>query len=220
MFSLGLPIPGEVLFGSRACRELEAELKALPFARKIARDLLEKRREKLHATICNSLAIGEELPTFDEAFRRELTRMGPVRVELRGLFSGSVNVGRLYLRVYPERRDGMNVFRHIQRMLGRRETDLYVLTSHMMPMLRSPSQSGRASDVDGSSTTTLRLDTAEGRTAAHRPGVGAPETGLPERLWRPFWTWSRKCSSQAQKGRQGATQSRSMMSWTACHYKI
>jgi hypothetical protein len=36
-------------------------------------------------------------------------------------------VGRLYLRVYPERRDGANVFHQIQRTLDRRETDLYVV---------------------------------------------------------------------------------------------
>lgn len=41
--------------------------------------------------------------------------------------AGNVNVGRLYLRVYPECRDGDNVLRRIQCVLGRRETDLYVV---------------------------------------------------------------------------------------------
>lgn len=127
VFSLGLPVAAEALFGSGAYRELERELRALPFARKIAWDLLDKRRDKLHATICNSLAVGDGPPDFDEGLRRELARIGPVAVELRGLFSGNVNVGRLYLRVYPERRGGENVFRRIQRLLGRRETDLYVV---------------------------------------------------------------------------------------------
>lgn len=127
VFSLGLPIPGEALFRSSAYRQLEKGLSDLPFAHKIAWRLLEQRREKLHATICNSLAIGDEPPTFDEGFRRELAGIGPVQVELRGLFSGNVNVGRLYLRVYPERRGGVNVLRYIQRMLGRNETDLYLV---------------------------------------------------------------------------------------------
>jgi hypothetical protein len=59
--------------------------------------------------------------------RQELACLGPIHVELRGLFSGSVNRGRLYLRAYPESRKGENVFRHIQRSLGHRETDLYVV---------------------------------------------------------------------------------------------
>ena len=69
----------------------------------------------------------EGAPTFDDPTAPRLACIGPVQVELRGLFSGNVNVGRLYFRVYPERRDGMNVFRQIQRMLGRPETDLYVV---------------------------------------------------------------------------------------------
>jgi hypothetical protein len=59
--------------------------------------------------------------------RQELARIGPVHVALRGLFSGNVNRGRLYLRAYPESREGENVFRRIQRSLGCRETDLYVV---------------------------------------------------------------------------------------------
>lgn len=62
--------------------------------------------------------------------------LGPIDVELRGLFSGTINTGRLHLRVYPERRDGENLFRRMQRILGRRETDLYLvglynLTDHL-----------------------------------------------------------------------------------------
>jgi hypothetical protein len=48
------------------------------------------------------------------------------------LFSGNVNRGRLYLRAYPESRRGENVFRQIQRSLGCRETDLYVVGLYNM----------------------------------------------------------------------------------------
>jgi hypothetical protein len=43
-----------------------------------------------------------------------------------------VNRGRLYLRAYPESRNGENVFRQIQRSLGGRETDLYVVGLYNM----------------------------------------------------------------------------------------
>jgi hypothetical protein len=126
VFSLVLPVPGMALIGSEAYRELNGELRSTPFGRKIAWDLLDRRQDKVHATICGSLSIGEP-PVLDAGQRRELAALGPISVEFRGLFSGNVNVGRLYLRAYPESREGQNVFRQIQRIMGRRETDLYVV---------------------------------------------------------------------------------------------
>jgi hypothetical protein len=128
VLSLALPVSDDALRRSDAFLALEREIQASPFAAKIAWSLLDRRRDKLHATICNGLAVGDEpAPVLDATQRRELSRLGPIGVELRGLFSGNLNVGRLYLRAYPERRDGINLFRHIQRLLGRRETDLYVV---------------------------------------------------------------------------------------------
>lgn len=97
---------------------LEPELKAAPFAGKIAWDVVERRRGKLHATLCGAS------PAIDRA---ALANIGPLTLELRGLFSGSVNHGRLYLRVYPEKRDGENQLTRVQRLAGRRETGLYLV---------------------------------------------------------------------------------------------
>lgn len=97
---------------------LEAELRAAPFSGKIAWDVVERRRGKLHATLCGSPSALD---------RAALAKIGPVTLELRGLFSGNVNHGRLYLRVYPEKRDGENQLRRVQRLAGRRETDLYLV---------------------------------------------------------------------------------------------
>jgi hypothetical protein len=126
IFSLVLPIPGQALRRSAAYRALKSEVAASPFARKIAWTILKQRQDKLHATICGSLSVGET-PVLDAAARQELARLGPVEVELRGLFSGNVNLGRLYLRAYPERRDGFNMFQRIQKLLGRPETDIFVV---------------------------------------------------------------------------------------------
>jgi hypothetical protein len=127
VWSLVAPVTAEALVASPAFRELEAELESAPFARKIAWDMLPRRRDKLHATICGSLRAGEAAPSITDEQRRALAGLGPIEVELRGLFSGNVNVGRLYLRAYPEKRQGENVFRRLQRLLGRKETDLYVV---------------------------------------------------------------------------------------------
>lgn len=125
--SLVLPVPDDLLQQSAAYRELDAELRAAPFAGKIAWDLLPRRRTKLHATVCGSLAIGADAPSFDIRQRSTLAEVGTFSVELRGLFSGNGYVGRLYLRLYPEKRQDENVLKKIQRALGRRETDLYVV---------------------------------------------------------------------------------------------
>jgi hypothetical protein len=100
---------------------LEAELRATPFAGKIAWDVVSRRRGKLHATLCGGWV------ELDGAQRAALAAIGPIGVELRGLFSGAFNHGRLYLRVYPEKRNGENLFSQVQRVLGRRETGLYLV---------------------------------------------------------------------------------------------
>jgi hypothetical protein len=127
-FSLVLDVAHDILAQSSAYRALDADLRASRFTGKIAWDMAARRRDKLHATICGGLGIGTP-PTITGAMRAALAAIGPLTVELRGLFAGNVNIGRLYLRVYPERRDG-NTLQHVQRALGRRETDLYLVGVH------------------------------------------------------------------------------------------
>lgn len=126
VYSLALPVSAEELLSSPAFLELEEELRSATFARKISWSTFDARRDKLHATICSSLSSGEP-PLIDARTREGLSRIGPLGVVLRGLFSGSLNVGRLYVRVYPERRTGGNVIHEIQRLCGRPTTDLYVV---------------------------------------------------------------------------------------------
>jgi hypothetical protein len=127
IFSLVLPVPGEALRLSPAYGELTRELEASPFARKIAWNLLDRREKRLHATLCGALAVGEKPPLLDPDQRRALAGLGPLNVELRGLFSGNINLGRLYLRAYPERRNGINMFQRVQEVLDRPKTDLYLV---------------------------------------------------------------------------------------------
>ena len=118
--SVVLPVPAGALEASPAYRALDAALRTAPFAGKIAWDLLPRRRDRLHATLCG---LGDA-PAPDPG---SLAGLGPLRVALRGLFSGTVNVGRLYLKVYPERRGGANAAHAIQAALGRPASDLYLV---------------------------------------------------------------------------------------------
>ncbi|AOO82561.1 hypothetical protein [Bosea vaviloviae] len=112
--------------GSAAFLALEAEIKAAPFAAKIAWDILPRRKDRLHATVCGSLGTGAE-PTIADETRRALRAIPPFAVELRGLFSGNVNRGRLYLAAYPEKRDGMNMLQAVQQAFGRSPGDLWLV---------------------------------------------------------------------------------------------
>ena len=125
VLSLVLPVDDAALRASPDFLALEGELKASPFASKIAWDILPKRRDRLHATVCGSLGIGEApiAPARRDAFRR----IEPFTVELRGLFSGNVNRGRLYLATYPEKRDGTNMLQAVQAALGRPPGDLWLV---------------------------------------------------------------------------------------------
>lgn len=119
--SLVIPIDAEALAASASFQAMEAELRAAPFAGQIAWDLLPRRAARLHATLCGSLG-----PLTAEQIQR-LESLPPFRVVLRGLFSGNVNLGRLYLRLYPQRRDGKNPIDAIQAAMGRPAGDLYLV---------------------------------------------------------------------------------------------
>jgi hypothetical protein len=124
--SLVLPVPPTTYEGD-GYLALQDELRAAPFAPKIAWHILETRRSRLHATLCGALANGERLQGLTAEQRDRLAGLGPLSVELRGLFSGKLNLGRLYLKVYPECRAGRNAIALIQQAMGARLTDPYLV---------------------------------------------------------------------------------------------
>jgi hypothetical protein len=126
VYSLVLPVADEALRTSPAFLALEAELKAAPFAGKIAWAILPKRRDRLHATVCGSLSLAAP-PAITTETHEALRRIEPFRIELRGLFSGNVNRGRLYLPVYPEMRPGRNMLQEVQAAFGRAPGDLWLV---------------------------------------------------------------------------------------------
>ncbi|MGX5736173.1 hypothetical protein [Bosea thiooxidans] len=126
VFSLVLPVEDEALRASPAFLALEDELKASPFAGKIAWEILPKRRDRLHATVCGSLGLGAP-PAIPPQTREALSQIEPFAVELRGLFSGNVNRGRLYLAAYPEKRGDRNMLQAVQAAFGRTPGDLWLV---------------------------------------------------------------------------------------------
>ncbi len=58
--SLVLRVPQACLAAAPAHAALERDLRAAPFAHKIAWDVAARRADRLHATLCGSLAVGPE----------------------------------------------------------------------------------------------------------------------------------------------------------------
>ena len=133
--SIVLPISDERLRQTTTFIEIEKALRNASFTNKIAWDLLEKRKNLLHATIssglndnCIELAI-ESLQTFLDTQPVKKYRLG-------GVFMGPVNTGRLYLKVYPEATVSGHIFGEIQSLLGLKQTEFFLvgyfnLTDHL-----------------------------------------------------------------------------------------
>lgn len=135
--SLVAPIDADALEAGPGWRDCLAELHASPLAAKIAWDILPARRGKLHVTLCGTLSRGVD-PVLAEGIEAALCKMEPIRAEVRGVFSGTVNVGRLYLKLHPWRSGQADAFQAVQAAFGRPPGALHLmglinLTDHLDP---------------------------------------------------------------------------------------
>jgi hypothetical protein len=126
VWSLVIPIDWTALSTSDAFRSMHRTLEAGPLRDKIDWVSFEQRRDRLHATIAGSLSRGAP-PDIPREWRAAFQAQRPFRAALRGLFSGNINLGRLYLKLYPEMRHGENMIHQLQNAVGRAETGLYVV---------------------------------------------------------------------------------------------
>lgn len=115
--SIVIPVEYSRLLAAPAFKNLLKDLQAASFAPKIAWDLLDRRAARVHATVCR---VGDIAP------QKAMSGVRPFQIELRGLFSGQFNLGRMYLKVYPECRNGENILQDIQSRLGQPQSDLYL----------------------------------------------------------------------------------------------
>lgn len=134
-WSLVLPLPWDLLAASPGFRAFDSALRASPIARKVDWNVFDARRPVLHATICGSLSEGDPL-VIQPRWREAIAAIPAFEVRWQGLFSGSLNRGRLYIKVYPETRNGLNCIQQVQSAIGRKPTALYVaglynLTDHL-----------------------------------------------------------------------------------------
>lgn len=131
IWSLVIPIDAGVLAASPAYQALNEALRQSRFAGKIAWEIAARRRHVLHATIAGNLGRGAP-PILSPEQRKGLRRARCFRIRLKGLFSGNINLGRLYLALYPELIDGENAVHRVQDALGAKRTSLYVMGLHTL----------------------------------------------------------------------------------------
>lgn len=125
-YSLVLPVSDKRLRQTATFIAVEHALLAASFSGKVAWELLDKRKNLLHATISSGLgqdgleSLTSPLQTF--------MMTNPVRkYRLGGLFMGPVNTGRLYFKVYPEVSADGHVFGEIQSLLRLKKTQSFLV---------------------------------------------------------------------------------------------
>jgi hypothetical protein len=97
-----MPISGEIFLESNLVQALELAMKSSGFAPKIAWELCELRRSKLHATLASGISEAD-LDRCAAAAQEVLDQIGSISVCLRGPFLGTRNTGRIYFPVYPQK---------------------------------------------------------------------------------------------------------------------
>jgi hypothetical protein len=101
-------------------------MKSSGFAAKIAWELGEVRRSKLHATIASGLSEAD-LDSHAAAVQDLLDHIGSISVCLKGPFVGTKNTGRIYFPVYPQKIQGEDAFALVQERIGAPLTKLYLV---------------------------------------------------------------------------------------------
>lgn len=144
-YSLVAPIDARALETSVEFRRFEQELRSHGFSDKIEWRLNLERAPKLHATIVNGLA-EEDAAACATNVAEALAPFGRISVRIGGPFLGRINTGRIYLPVYPECRNGADVFSLIQAACGARQTRFYVVGYYH---LHSALTAGETSELAG-----------------------------------------------------------------------
>ena len=130
-YALVMPISGEVFLESNLVQALELAMKSSGFAPKIAWELCELRRSKLHATLASGISEAD-LDRCAAAVQDLLDQIGSMSVCLKGPFLGTRNTGRIYFPVYPQMIQGEDAFALVQKRIGVRPTKLYLFGYYHM----------------------------------------------------------------------------------------
>jgi len=125
-YALVMPVSADAFLESDEVQALELAMKSASFAPKIAWEVCDRRRLRLHATLAS---VGPEidLDRYVAMVRELLDQIGPISVCLKGPFLGDRNTGRIYFPVYPQTIGGEDAFALVQKSVGVSPTRLYLV---------------------------------------------------------------------------------------------
>ena len=113
-YALVMPISADAFLESDQVQALELAMKSSGFAPKIAWEMCELRRSKLHATLASGISEAD-LNRCAAAVQNLLDEIGSISVCLKGPFQGTRNTGRIYFPVYPQNIRGEDPFALVQK---------------------------------------------------------------------------------------------------------
>jgi hypothetical protein len=125
-YALVMPIAADVFAESAPFGALDHAMRSARFAPKIAWEMDERRRARLHATLASGMSEAD-LDRHVAAAQELLQRTGPISICLKGPFLGQWNTGRIYFPVYPQQVDGEDPFALLQRRLGVSARGIYLV---------------------------------------------------------------------------------------------
>jgi hypothetical protein len=138
-YALVVPVAMADLTASPVFQAVDRAMRAAPFAGKVAWDLIERRADKLHATLLSGL----DRPRAEEcaeAASRFLARNGPLAFRLGGPLAGAKNLGRLYFPAYPQRLGGDDAFALLQEAVGARRSRFYAVGYYNLAQELDPAE--------------------------------------------------------------------------------
>jgi hypothetical protein len=132
-----MPISADAFLESDQVQALELAMKSSGFAPKIAWEMCELRRSRLHATLASGISEAD-LDRCAAAVQDRLDEIGSIPVCLKGPFQGTRNTGRIYFTVYPQNIRGEDPFALVQKSIGVAPTKLYLVGYYHMSQELDP----------------------------------------------------------------------------------
>ena len=139
-YALVAPISADAFLASDEAQVLERAMKSASFAPKIAWEIGERRRLRLHATLAGVQE--SDLDRYIAVVQALLNQIGPISVRLKGPFQGTRNTGRIYFPVYPQKIQGDDPFALVQKAVGLVPTKIYLVGYYHMRDELDPTETG------------------------------------------------------------------------------
>jgi hypothetical protein len=130
-YALVMPISAGAFLESDQVQALELAMKSSGFTPKIAWEICERRRLRLHATLAGGVP-ESDIDRYVAVVQGLLDQIGPISVCLKGPFLGTRNTGRIYFPVYPQKIGGEDAFALMQKSIGVSPTKLYLVGYYHM----------------------------------------------------------------------------------------